>query len=216
MHVTRTLHAAGNGRHLHHLAQHPAVDAIEADVWLRGRRLVAHHERPLGRLPLSLEAGRLRPPVVHPVEFEELLAAVEGGATLVLDLRSWFADPAPEVASLLLRLPQIERIAVTCEAWGVADRLRAWMPELRVAYSIRYERQLRQYIHGRIDGSIGETAVVVRHSLLHHAAARSRRCGSAQSRVGAWTVDDVDRALELASWGVDEITSNSLSVLAAL
>jgi glycerophosphoryl diester phosphodiesterase len=213
--VTRTLHAAGNGRHLHHLAQHPAVDAIEADVWLRGRRLVAHHERPLGRLPLALEAGRLRPPVVNPVEFEELLAAVEGGATLVLDLRSWFADPAPEVASLLLRLPQIEHIAVTCEAWGVADRLRAWMPELRVAYSIRYERQLRQYIHGRIDGSIGETAVVVRHSLLHHPgeveALRQR-----SSRVGAWTVDDVDRALELASWGVDEITSNSLSVLAAL
>jgi glycerophosphoryl diester phosphodiesterase len=56
---------------------------------------------------------------------------------------------------------------------------------------------------------------VVRHSLLHHAAeveALRRR----SSRVGVWTVDDVDRALELASWGVDEITSNSLSVLAAL
>ncbi len=215
MRVIRTLHAAGNGRHLHHLAKHPAVDAIEADVWLRGRRLVAHHERPLGKIPLAFDAGWLRFPVMHPVEFEELLAAVEGGATLVLDLRSWFADPAPEVASVLLRLPQIEHIVVTCEAWGVAERLRAWIPELRVAYSIRYERQLRQYIHGRMNGSISETSVVVRHSLLHHPGeveALRRR----STLVGAWTVDDVERALELAEWGIDEITSNSLSVLAAL
>ena len=57
--------------------------------------------------------------------------------------------------------------------------------------------------------------MTVRHTLLHTpdevALLRDRA-----RRVNAWTVDDADRALQLAAWGVDEITSNHVTVLNAL
>ena len=212
MPVTRVLHAAGNVRDLLPLAQHPAVDAIEADVWVRSGRLVAHHERPLRPLPLMLHRRGLRLARRNPVRLDELLSAVEGCAALTLDLRSWFGDPAPDAARELLALPDRSHLSVTCESWAVADRLSAWLPDLRVAYSVRSERQLRRYVAGRIDGSIERTAVAVRHALLHSAGeveALRRRAG----RVAAWTVDETDRAIELVGWGVDEIVSNYLQVL---
>ena len=215
MPVTRVLHSAGNYRDLHPLARHPAVDAIEADVWVRAGRLVAHHERPLGAVPLLLHRGGLRRPLGNPVRLSDLLRAVEGCAELVLDLRSWFNDPAPDVARELLGSPDLGRVSATCESWPVADRLRAWMPGLRVAYSVRSEGQLRRYIAGRMDGAIGPMAVAVRHSLLRserEVESLRRRAG----HVAAWTVDEVDRAIELAGWGVDAIVSNHLDVLNAV
>lgn len=215
MPVTRVLHAAGNHRALHPLAGHPAVDAIEADIWVRAGRVVAHHERPLGAIPLMLHEGGFRLPRRNPVRLDELLLAIGGGAGLVLDVRSWFGDPAPDVARALLLLPDRSHLAVTCESWQVADRLRAWLPDMSVAYSVRSERQLRRYLGGRMDGSIPETPVTVRHTLLHS----PREVASLRRHAGAvtvWTVDDVDRAIELSAWGVDGLVSNRLTVLNAV
>lgn len=213
MPVTRVLHAAGNYRDLHPLALHPAVDAIEADTWVRFGELVAHHERPLGRLPLMVHPRGLRRALTDPVQFGELVLAVQGCAALVLDLRSWLGDPAPDVARVLLGLRDRSHIAVTCESWKVADRLRAWLPGQRVAYTVRSERDLRRYLTGRVSGAIPEPApVAVRHTLLHspgEVESLRRRAG----HVAVWTVDDVDRAIELAGWGIDEIVSNRLQVL---
>jgi hypothetical protein len=134
---------------------------------------------------------------------------------VVLDLRSWFADPAPDLARELLRLPSRDHLIVSCEAWAIADRLLAWVPDLRVSYSVRYEPQLRRYMHEAniLDGP--PRAIAIRHTLLHTAEevhAIKRRAGT----IAAWTVDDVDRALELAEWGVDAIVSNNVTVLNAL
>ena len=96
-----------------------------------------------------------------------------------------------------------------------ADRVRAWAPGGRVGYSVRTERQLRAYLAGRETGVIPETAVAVRHTLLHTADEVAVLRERAR-RVNAWTVDDVDRAMQLVSWGVDEITSNHVTVLNAL
>lgn len=215
MPVTRVLHAAGNYRNLHPLAAHPAVDAIEADIWIRTGAIVVHHERPLGVLPLMLQRRGLRPPLANPVRLEELLEAVRGHASLLLDLRSWFGDPAPDAARALHALADREAVSVTCESWTVADRLHAWVPDLRVAYSVRSERQLRAFIGGRLDGTLPEVAVAVRHTLLRSAdeVASLRRHAAG---VAVWTVDAVDRAIELAGWGVDEIVSNQLTVLNAV
>jgi glycerophosphoryl diester phosphodiesterase len=215
MPVTRILHAAGNYRALHPLAEHPAVDAIEADVWVRSGRVVAHHERPLGAIPLMLHRRGLRPLRRNPVRLEELLEAVAGGASLVLDVRSWFGDPAPDVARELLAAPDRSHIFVTCESWGVADRLRAWLPDVHVAYSVRSERQLRTYVAGRLDGSTEVTGVAVRHTLLR-SANEVESLRRLSGRVVAWTVDDVDRGLELVEWGLDGIVSNHLQVLNAV
>lgn len=211
---TRILHRAGNVPELLAMAAHPAVDAIEADVWVHGDHLYAHHERPLGPLPFLLgnRGPRIRR---HPVPLEAILDAVEGHARFVIDLRSWLGDPAPELVRAIAPLDDTSHLMVTCESWVVADRAREWLPGLWVGYSVRSEAQLRQYLEERDDGRRPETPVVIRHTLLNgrdEVEALRRRSGF----VGAWTVDDVDRAMELSRWGVDAITSNHISVLNAL
>lgn len=218
MPVLRILHRAGNLRDLLPLATHPAVDAIEADIWVRGERLVAHHDRPLGPLPLTLGRGGIHREAADLVDLVEILEAVGDAhphTELVLDLRSWLADPAPDLARALLALPQRDHLIVSCEAWSIADRLRAWVPDLRVAYSVRFEPQLRRYMHeaNTVDGP--PRPIAIRHTLLHTAEevrAIKRHAGT----IAAWTVDDVDRALELTEWGVDAIVSNDITVLNAL
>ena len=135
-------------------------------------------------------------------------------AALVLDLRAWGGDPAPDLARLLEPLDR-SRLRVTCEDWHLANRVRAWLPDLDVAYSIRDERQLRAYLAGRDAGTIEPMPVVIRHTLLHtsdEVAALRLRAGD----IGVWTVDDAARALDLQAWGVDRITSNRITVLNAV
>lgn len=215
MSVTRILHAAGNYRATLSLAGHPDVDAIEADAWMRAGKLFVNHARPLGPLPYVLGSHGIRRQERDEVDVARLLGAVDQRAQLVLDLRSWVGDPAPDLARVLSDVPDRAHLIVTCEAWSIADRLRAWLPDLRVAYSIRSERDLRRYVQGRVAGALQETAVTVKHTLLHSSeevAALQAWAGS----VGVWTVDDIDRARELVRWGVQSVTSNRLEVLAAL
>lgn len=218
MPVVRILHRGGNLPDLLPLATHPAVDAIEADIWVRGDRIVAHHDRPLGPLPFTIGPGGLHREPRDPVYLPAIIEAV-GGTTphsgLVLDLRSWLADPAPDLARELLQLPSREHLIVSCEVWAVADRLRAWVPDLRVAYSIRSEPQVRRFIASGIERRSSDVTVAIRESLLH-SAAEVRSLKRYASAVTAWTIDHPDRGLELADWGVDGIVSNHIAVLNAL
>lgn len=215
MGVTRILHAAGNYRETLPLARLPEVDAIEADVWLRSGDVFVNHARPLGPIPYTIGSDGLRRNDEDRVNVAELLAAVDGCARLVLDLRSWFGDPAPDIMRALHPLRDRSHLLVSCESWAIADRLRVWLPDLLVAYSVRSEGQLRRFVQGRIGGGLAETAVMVRHTLLRSGAeVESLRRWA--STIGVWTVDDEQRARQLAVWGVDSITSNELSVLAAL
>lgn len=211
MPAQRILHGAGNDLAVLPLSRHPAVDAVEADLWSVGGRLVAHHARPLGTSRFGVtQRGLAR---LVPVPFEALMEVV-ADAALVLDLRAWSGDPAPDLARTLSLLDR-SRLRVTCEDWRLADRVRAWLPDLDVAYSLRDERQLRRFLVGRDAGDIDPVPVVIRHTLLHspdEVEALRLRAGD----VGVWTVDDAPRALELQSWGVDRITSNRLTVLNAL
>jgi hypothetical protein len=215
MSVTRILHAAGNYRQTLSFAAHPDVDAIEADVWLRSGQMFVNHARPLGPLPFVVSSEGIQREERERVDVAQLLAAVDGCAQLVLDLRSWVGDPAPDLVRILYAVPDRSHLLVSCESWPIADRLRAWLPGLRVAYSIRSEGQLRRYIQGRMGGGLPETPVMVRHSLLQspeEVESLLRWAGV----VGVWTVDDLTRAQELRAWGVQSVTSNEVDVLAAL
>lgn len=210
---TRILHRAGNFQELLHLSGHLAVDAIEADIWVWGGKLFAHHERPVGRMLFGTRGPALG---VDRVPLEVILEAVSGRCDFVIDLRTWFGDPAPDLArTLAVLLDDYSHIHVTCEAWHIADRLREWLPGINVAYSIRSARQLRGFLRDVDAGTFRATPVTVRESLL-----RSRGVVEAlrlrAGRVGAWTVDDVERALELSAWNVDAVVSNRLNVLNAL
>lgn len=216
MPVIRILHDAANRRDQHDRRHHPAVDVLEGDLWVRDGRLSAYHGRPLGPLPFVLgRRGRIERVPADPPGADELIRLVEAGASLMLDLRSWFRDPTPVAARELMGLSDRSRVTISCEHWPIADRMRAWLPGIRVAYSIGSPRALRRYIEGRRDGSLPETAVSVRDSLLR-SADDVDQLRSLSGSVAAWTVDDVDRALELVALGVDALISNRLQVLNAV
>lgn len=214
MPVTRILHRAGNFRDSLGFVDHPAVDAIEADIWVWNGHLVAHHDRPLGPLPFTFGRSglRRRPREIH---LDELLSTVEDSAGLYIDLRSLWGDPSPELVRELARIEDRSHLKVTCESWKIADRLRVWMPSLRVAYSVRSEKQMASYVRERREGMRPETPIVARHTLVE-SAAHVAELRELAGEVGVWTIDDVDRAIELATWGVDELTSNSITVLNAI
>lgn len=214
MTVTRTLHRAGNRQQLPALAGVP-VDAIEADAWVIGGRVVLQHARPLGNLPLSLHRRGLYLERRRRT-LDDLLASLDPRVALVLDLRSSIYDPAPDVfTALTSRAAGGSAITLACESWAIANRVRAWLPDHRTAYSVRTETQLRRYIEGRTRDAIPAVPVAIRHSLLHDGGDLEALRRFAP-RVAAWTVDDVTRACALAAWGVDEIVSNRIEVLAAL
>ena len=207
------LHRAGNARAAAVLARRPEVDAIEADVWVRSGEARVHHERPLGPLPIAVDRRGPRL-LLRPPRLETLLGDL-GGGRLMLDLRSWFGDPAPDLARALLALPQDARPIVSCESWATAARLRAWLPGLLVARSIRSEAQLRRYHFEAARGGEGPAPVSVRHGLLRSAPeleSLRRRAGW----VAVWTVGGAARARELARWGADAVVAADLGTLAAL
>lgn len=218
MPVLRILHGTGNLRDLLPLAEHPAVDAIEADIWTRGDQLVAHEHRPLGPLSLALGRDGVHRVSHDPIDLSAILEAIgcAGPRTqVVLNLRSRVADPAPDLARELLALPDRSHMTVRCAAWPIVDRLRAWVPHLDALYSIGYEPQVRRYVYEANASTLPRRPIAIRESLLHSAEevhALRRYAGT----VAAWTVDDVDRAQELAEWGVDAVVSNQVTVLNAL
>src|ERR1700758_5037278 len=100
MPVTRVLHGAGNDRALLALAAHPAVDAIEADVWAYGSTILAHHNRRLGPLPFTIGRGG-NAHLGDAVTLDAILEAAHGNADVVLDLRQampFGGDPAADLA----------------------------------------------------------------------------------------------------------------------
>lgn len=215
MTVVRTLHGAGNAPGIVPLPRDAPVDALEADAWVVRGRLILQHDRPVGAYRVALhERGlRLRP---RPGTLEGLLRAAEGRA-ISLDVRAWWRDPTPDVFRVLSAFDADTRASIrfTCESWSLAERLRAWVPDIAAGYSVRSELQLRRFIEGRIAGEIPEVPVSVRHTLLR-AADEVQALRRFSPRVTVWTVDDIARARELAGWGADEVVSNRLEVLAAL
>lgn len=216
MPVTRILHRAGDHTELHRLAGHPAVDAIALDAWVRGRHVTVQPGRRPG--PGGLLAGipRLGSRRAHAgADLEPVLAAIEGRAGVLLHVHGHSGDPAAEVARELVPWTERLSVRVTSDAWEVADRLREWLPTVEVAYAIDSESRLLWYLDARDRGLLRETPLTVQHTLIHtpdEVEVLRRRAG----RVSVGIVDDIDRAIELAEWGVDEVESSHVVVLNSL
>lgn len=215
MTVVRTLHGAGNVAAPTALLPEAPVDVLEADAWVIRGKIVLQHDRPVSAYPVGLHQRGVRFRA-KPGSLEALLAAASG-RVVSLDMRSWLNDPAPDVFRALddLAAPMRASLRFTCESWSLAERLRAWLPDIPTAYSVRSEAQLRRFIEGRMADSISEVDVTLRHSLLH-APGEVEALRRFTPRIAVWTVDDLERARELASWGVDEVVSNRLEVLGGL
>jgi glycerophosphoryl diester phosphodiesterase len=186
------------------------ADAVELDA----RRtadgaVVVHHDAQLadGRVIVDLVAAEL------PTHIPSLAEALDACAGMVvnIEIKNWPDDPdfdagervAEQVVELVASTGWRQDVLVSSFHLPTIDRVRALDDGLATAF-----------LHIRIDGPTAlAQALAHGHGALHpwdpHVSADLVvRAHDAGVQVNVWTVDDPERMLELAAWGVDGIVTN--------
>lgn len=211
-HAAVIAHAAGNSLRLTRKAIEDGADFVEIDLYVRGGRFEARHERSLHPIPLWFEKWYLRMAPRKPIGLTEVLAEI-GDATLFLDLK----NGGRRAGQLLRRVvdesgPDV-RFAVSSQSWATLRAVKDLVPEVELYYSIDVQAKLDLF-RSVVERDISPQGVSCRHSLL------SRRIVEAlhehELSVVAWTVDDMARAAELLSWGIDGITTHKVEEIREL
>ena len=187
---------------LSHLADH-----LEVDLWVEDGGFEARHDKLLRPLPV-LWGGlyRFSWAPKKPFGLAELLAETGSDAGIFLDLKN-----GGTAAGALLRESidaagdPAPRIAASSQLWSVLRGISAAAPEVALFYSIDVRAKLDLFL------SVSERdtrprGISCKHTLITPGLVR--RLHERGYLVVAWTVDDADRAMELARWGVDGITTN--------
>ena len=186
------------------------ADAVELDARRTADgRVVVHHDAQLpdGRLIVELAAADLP---AHIPSLAEALDACEG-MVVNIEIKNWPDDPdfdptervAEQVVELVLATGRRDTVLVSSFHLATVDRVRDLDDGLATAF-----------LHIRIDGPTAlAKAVEHGHGALHpwdpHVSADLiTRAHDLGVRVNTWTVDDPDRMLELAAWGIDGIVTN--------
>jgi glycerophosphoryl diester phosphodiesterase len=159
----------------------------------------------LRRITLYDMDGNKRRVDLHLASLEEYVSICKRYEKVgVLELKSAFTDE--EIAEIVARIESFDYLAgITFISFSYDNllKVRAIRPEATC-----------QFLTG--DASDEMIARLVGDKLdldVHHSALTEERIAALHAagiRVNCWTVDDKDRAEELAAWGVDYITSNIL------
>jgi len=190
------------------------ADLIEVDLWVHRGRFESRHERRLSRFPLLVDSWSLHVPPRDPLGFVELLDACRGRAGILMDLKN---RPREAIGLVRSSLEMFGRPAglllASSQSWPLLRGLRQACPEIRALYSIGVVAQLRLYESISTDDRL-PAGISCRHSLLDRGTVTTLH--DQGLAVVAWTVDDPDRASELASWGVDAVTTAATAELKSL
>lgn len=205
-------HGAGNSRQALAEAVRAGADYVEVDLWFRNGRFEARHERRLHGLPLLFERWYLRLPPRRPVGLEELFERTDGSAGLFLDLKNG-GTPAADLLARAAGAAPPRCLVISSQWWHILRSVGRRLPGAVLLYSVDAEPKLDLAL------SVAErdhlaAGISCRESLLTPAAVA--RAHELELAVVAWTVDAPERAAELASWGVDGITTHRVAELRAL
>jgi glycerophosphoryl diester phosphodiesterase len=200
-------HAAGNSADAVERAIAAGADAVEADLYAQRDHFEVRHERSLFPLPVLVERWYVRRRPRRPMRLVNLLDLVGGRCAVLLDLKSGGPRSAHILERVLREAPDGTDLAVSSQFWYMVRAVNAAHTSIPALYSIDVRAKLDLFM------SVAErdrqaAGVSIRHTLLDRPTAETL-----QERgmiVAAWTVDDVDRARELAEWGVDAITTNRI------
>ncbi len=200
-------HAAGNSSRSIGEARIGRPDYVEVDLWVHRDHLEARHERrlPWG-LPLLFEKWYLARPrgASHGIE------TIVAGATpagVFFDLKSGGPTAVRLVAEALRAAPPTTRFAASSQWWPILRDL-AEQAEIPCFYSIDVQAKLDLFL-SLLRREPRPAGVSCEHRLLDRATVD--RLHEAGLLVVAWTVDDLERAAELAGMGVDGITTHRVS-----
>lgn len=179
------------------------ADVAEADVHLFRGRLEVRHAKVLGPSSRLWERWYLLPRDAARPDLEEVLAAVDGGIALMLDLKG----PDPRLPDRVLRaarglLPE-PGIVVAGRVWPLIDRLRG-TPGVRTLHTVRRRPGLTALLRrpaGSVDG------VSIHREMLTRGVVEELRARVPE--VWTWPVDDPVDARTLGAWGVTGFISDA-------
>lgn len=201
-------HRAGNSLQAARDYLEAGADYLEVDIWLHEGHFEARHERRMHRLPVLFEKWYLRRVPSARYGLSELLAETAGrGAGIFLDLKNGGASAAALLRRLLAETPHPERIVASSQSWATLRAVRERAPEVDAFYSIDVRSKLDLFL-SVIDRDLRPRGVSCKQVLLTR-----RNVEALHDRgmlVVAWTVDDIARAHDLVSWGVDAITTHKV------
>ena len=184
---------------------------FEIDVRLHSGRVVASHYLPLvlGVEALQRHNWRLRRgrAGARDRSLSDLVERIPPQCRILLDCKDDTAATAPPLSEQIREgVTDIGRYVVASKNWSALAPLRDAGFEVWASAATR--RALAELLFGNVECD----AATVRHSLLTSDTVRSLR--QAYGTVVAWTVNDMSRALTLATMGIAGITSDNPRVLA--
>ena len=211
--TARIAHCAGNDRATLQAAIAARVDWIEIDLWYACGRLVARHERGLGRLPLLYDKWHLRLVREPLLDLDELIDRTVGGPQLFIDLKGTNRRLPEAIVKTLRAHDALDRAAVCGQYWPPLDAIAQEEPRIRVFHSLGRPEHVPAHL-ARLARDTVSAGVSAGHWLLTPALVRELRAAGRQ--VFAWTVNDPAQAARLVAWGVDGVISDRLDLLNAL
>ncbi len=204
-------HMGGNTAAAARVALEEVPDFLEVDLWVHNGCFEARHERAMYPLPLWFEKWKLRRAPRRPFTLADLLSETAGKAGVFLDLKNGGAEAARLVREALdvagLADPHV---VASSQHWHILRHVKELAPEVDLFYSIDVPERLDLFL-SVAERDLQPAGVSCRDALLTQEAVSALHRRS--MKAVAWTVDDPDRAVELAAWGVDGITTHRVAVL---
>lgn len=203
-------HRSGNSLRALRAAEALGLRTIEADVHLFRDRLEVRHLKTLGPVPILWDRWTLASPWARRLTVPELLEALGPSTELVLDLKGRDLRLAERVLEALAPWPAEGRSVTVCaRSWPLLEPF-AGAENVRLVHSVGSARQLT-----RLRRRLGETriqAVSIHERLLD--SRRVRELREVADVILTWPVNTVERARELAGWGVDGLISDRPELVA--
>ena len=190
------------------LAQEAGVDGIELDIWQSGDgRLVVHHDPCVEGIPIQkVEASEL------PDFVPTLPAALDACASLRVNIEIKSSDEEPEAAlelaevlidTLTCRSEPLERWLVSSFNHEVVDAFSESVPEIPTAL-LFWEMPWMNAVQRAVER--GHQAIHPHESVVDKKLVEVAK--EHQLQVHAWTVNDLERANQLAVLNVDGLITD--------
>lgn len=224
MKVLAIAHRAGNSLSTLRAATELGADVLEADVHAFRGRLEVRHSKSLGPLPWlwdrpgppRVAGGRPRrvewtPVSVPQLQLRELLAALDGRSTLMVDLKGPGGVGHQVVQSLHQRLPD-QPVLVCSRWWPGVDSFagQRWaLPLLTARNRVELAR-----LRGRVRGAQAPYGVSVHRSLLTPILVAELH--ERVEMVLTWPVNDPATLDHVLSCGVSGVISDEPDILRAV
>jgi glycerophosphoryl diester phosphodiesterase len=206
-------HGGGNAIARAHEFIEKGADYLEVDLWMHRGRFEARHERRMRWLPVLFEKWYLQRVPSALYGLEELLAeTADHSAGIFLDIKNGGAGAAALLRRILSANPHPQRIVASSQQWRALRSMRELTPEVDAFYSIDVRAKLDLFL-SVVERDMRPRGVSCKHTLLDRRTVRSLH--DRGLLVVAWTVDDLDRARDLVSWGVDGLTTHKVEEMRA-